>query len=872
MEIDSTCASANLVMDYKALLENTGISIVIIDADGKYIFANSTAAGPLGCDVQDVIGKTMSDFLPLEIAQKYLVRNRQMIKSGKGEVYEATFDLPTGTRTFLINDQVLKDDQGNGFAIQSSSIDITERKEAETILAEKEQEYRLLIQNLPGTTVFLYNHDLRFILAEGYINPEFGFTTKSLLGKTLWEILPEERAKQLSGIYYRTLEGKSTENYISEYQGKSYRVNFVPVKNSQGKIIAGLVVSQDITDIKKAENALLESEQRYRLLFENASEAFLLTNPSDGSIYSANPAACAMFGQTEEEITGVGRESIVDMTDPRLPLAMEERRRTGKFSGELTGVRKGGTKFPIEISSTIFSDNKGNLRSSMIIKDISARKEAEDIIRKSEEKWHLLVETIPDYIALYDADGKYLFLNHFAEGFSAKDIEGRYLTDFLAEESKKIYEDTFRKAKETKETQYIEYTAFGDNYTIRNYESFFVPIFENDVLVNMLVIARDITERKRIEEELFKSKHLYDDLVSKITVGVYVLRSKPDESFGLEYASPRMAELFGLSVDDLLSNHEAIFKAIHPEDLDSFIRLNLIGIQHKVPFDWKGRIVVKDDVRWLHVSSLPQLLENGDTFWHGLVEDITERLAIEAEMKLKNEELTSLNATKDKFFSIIAHDLKSPFNSIIGFSSLLARQVNERDYEGIKKYASIIQDSSQHAFDLLLNLLEWSRSQTGRMVFTPEDVDVAFLISQSVGVLIGAAQQKQIAVHKQMPANLVVRADNAMVNTILRNLISNAIKFTNPGGSIVISAERKAEELLISVADNGVGINQVSINKLFRIEEAYSTLGTQKEKGSGLGLLLCKEFVEKHGGRIWVESEVGKGSTFRFTIPLKKEI
>ena len=241
-------------------------------------------------------------------------------------------------------------------------------------------------------------------------------------------------------------------------------------------------------------------------------------------------------------------------------------------------------------------------------------------------------------------------------------------------------------------------------------------------------------------------------------------------------------------------------------------------------------------------------------------------------MKLKNEELTSLNATKDKFFSIIAHDLKSPFNSIIGFSSLLSRQISEKDYEGIKKYATIIQESSQQALDLLVNLLEWSRSQTGKMLFTPEDVDVAFLISQSVGVLIGAAQQKQIAVHKQMPANLVVRADNAMVNTILRNLISNAIKFTNPGGSIVISAERNAEELLISVADNGVGINQVSIDKLFRIEETYSTLGTQKEKGSGLGLLLCKEFVEKHGGRIWVESEVGKGSTFRFTIPLKKEM
>lgn len=623
--IDSAFTSSKLVLDYKSLLENTGISIIIIGIDGKYIFANTIAANNMGCDVQGVVGKMMSDFLPPEVAQKYLVRNRQLIQSGKGEVYEATFDLPSGTKTFLINDQVLKNDQGIGFAIQSSSIDITERKVTEKRLAESEANARGIMESTDDVLVLLDKNGILIDCNEAHAR-RLNKTREELLGKCIFDELPPDLAKS--------------------------RRDAVDLCVSTGECVHG----ED-----------------------------------------------SRFGRCIEYVV-----------DP------------------------------------IFSEN-----------------------RKVEK----------------------------------------------------------------------------------------VAIF-----------ARDVTERKRTEEELLKSKHLYDDLVSKITVGVYVLRTRPDESFGLEYVSPRMSELLGLSVDDLLSNHEAIFKVIHPEDLDSFIQMNLRGIQHKVPFDWKGRIVVKGHVRWLHVSSLPQLLENGDTFWHGLVEDITERVRNEAEIKLKNDELTNLNATKDKFFSIIAHDLKSPFNSIIGFSSLLARQVNERDYEGIKKYATIIQESSQQALDLLVNLLEWSRSQTGKMVFTPEDVDVAFLISQSVGVLIGAAQQKQIAVHKQMPANLVVRADNAMVNTILRNLISNAIKFTNPGGSIVISAERKAEELLISVADNGVGINQVSIDKLFRIEETYSTLGTQKEKGSGLGLLLCKEFVEKHGGRIWVESEVGKGSTFRFTIPLKKEI
>jgi PAS domain S-box-containing protein len=687
--------------------------------------------------------------------------------------------------------------------------------------------------------------------------------------------------KKMPLTEYRPMLDKAMKELIKE--NKAYDVEFkiktantgeikdihsAAVFDAEKKIVFGII--QDITYRKQVEDALSESEQRYRLHFENSMEAFLLTAP-DGTILSANPAACQMFGLSVDEMTGGGRMGIIDQTDPRLQQAMAEREKTGKFSGELTGVRKDGTKFPIELSATVFTDNKGNLRSSMIIKDISMRKEAEDTIRKSEKKWHLLVETIPDYIALYDADGKYLFLNHFAEGFSAKDIEGKTYVDFLTDESKDIYIEAFRKAKETKETQYNEYRAFGDNYTIRNYESFFVPIFEKEVLVNMLVIARDITERKLAEAELLKTKQQYDNLVSKIPVGVYILKTKPDGFFALEYASPRMAELLGLSVEDLLANNEAIFKAIHPEDLDSFIRLNHTGILNKVPFDWKGRVVVKGDIRWLHISSNPEPLDRGEMLWHGLIVNITERMQDEAEIKLKNEELTNLNATKDKFFSIIAHDLKSPFNSIIGFSSLLTRHVNEGDLEGIRRYATIIQDSSQQALDLLMNLLEWSRSQIGRMEFTPEEADISALISQSVGVLIGAAQQKQIAIHKQMPASLVAWADKAMINAILRNFISNAIKFTNPGGTIVISAEQTTEELQISVVDNGVGISKESIDKLFRIEETHSTLGTQREKGTGLGLLLCKEFVDKHGGRIWVESAVGEGSNFSFSIPRKKE-
>jgi len=253
---------------------------------------------------------------------------------------------------------------------------------------------------------------------------------------------------------------------------------------------------------------------------------------------------------------------------------------------------------------------------------------------------------------------------------------------------------------------------------------------------------------------------------------------------------------------------------------------------------------------------------------------ITEKKNLEHTFDLLNEtnkELNQLNAEKDKFFSIIAHDLKSPFNGIIGFSDLLVAQVDKNNLEKIKDYASIIQQSSQRAMGLLMNLMEWSQSQTGRMNFSPVNFEFVELLNETVLLLNDAAVQKSITITYKLPLITLVYADKAMISTVLRNLVSNAVKFTKSGGNIVISASENQNELTVSVKDSGVGISKDRIEKLFRLDESYSTTGTNNEKGTGLGLILCKEFVEKHHGKIWAESEVGIGSTFYFTIPRNKE-
>lgn len=253
---------------------------------------------------------------------------------------------------------------------------------------------------------------------------------------------------------------------------------------------------------------------------------------------------------------------------------------------------------------------------------------------------------------------------------------------------------------------------------------------------------------------------------------------------------------------------------------------------------------------------------------------IKEKSTLETTLEQLNEtnaELQQVNATKDKFFSIIAHDLRSPFNSIIGFSDLLVEQIKMKDVEGIEKYAQIIVESSNKAMDLLMNLMEWSRSQTGRMDYKPENLNIENFIHETVSLYDNIAGEKSITINRFLPHDVIVFADKAMINTVLRNLIANAIKFTKPGGEINISAVKQHNEVIVSVSDTGVGMSQDKLGKIFQLDQSCSTLGTNKEKGTGLGLILCKEFVEKHGGKIWVESKEVIGSTFYFTLPYKTE-
>lgn len=233
----------------------------------------------------------------------------------------------------------------------------------------------------------------------------------------------------------------------------------------------------------------------------------------------------------------------------------------------------------------------------------------------------------------------------------------------------------------------------------------------------------------------------------------------------------------------------------------------------------------------------------------------------------KNEQLALANAEKDKFFSIIAHDLRTPFNAFLGFSELMADESFEVTLDEMKSYAKDIRKSAYLLFELLENLLEWSRLQRNMIQMEQLEYPLLRLAHQSVDTLHENAEKKQITISILFDHTIKVLADEKMIQSVLRNLISNAIKFTNKGGNITISAINIEHGLIeIKVQDTGIGISEKDLPKLFRIDESLKTTGTDGEPSIGLGLILCKEFVEKHGGKIWAESEVGKGSAFYFTL------
>jgi len=397
----------------------------------------------------------------------------------------------------------------------------------------------------------------------------------------------------------------------------------------------------------------------------------------------------------------------------------------------------------------------------------------------------------------------------------------------------------------------------GNDFTV---QLSLAPLLNDKGELNSVVgVLRDITERKQMEMELRESESRAKAMYQAVPDMLFRLNR---QGVFLDYKA-ESKELYTQSNQTIIGNH--IWDIFPSEFADMIARQictsldtkTLQTFEYQLPLpglgmhDYEARMVVC-----------------GDDEVMSTVRDITDRKRTEDETKLKNEELQKLNSEKDKFFSIIAHDLRGPFNGFLGLTQIMAEELSSLTMTQIQELAIHMKDSAANLYRLLENLLQWAKIQQGLIPFNPEVIQLYSVMDDSLSVMVDFAKSKGIELTADIPDDISVFADTDLLQTIIRNLGSNAVKFTPKGGKISITAKAFDDKSVeIAIKDTGIGMTQERIDNLFRSDVQTGRAGTEGELSTGLGLLLCKEFIEKHGGKIWVESEEGKGSVFSFSMP-----
>ena len=379
-----------------------------------------------------------------------------------------------------------------------------------------------------------------------------------------------------------------------------------------------------------------------------------------------------------------------------------------------------------------------------------------------------------------------------------------------------------------------------------------------------------------LNKELISNNKLIDklceqykilDIVSELTSDYFFQLSICDNSFKIDWIKGKFEEITGYP-KEIITDLQKWISFIHPDDVHIVKNATLKVLSNSrsvTEYRFKSKT---GEIKYLRDYTYPVWDEkqNKVTKIIGAVKDITETKETEEKLFKYSNELKVLNASKDKLFSIIAHDLREPFSGIVGNLELLNESIGSFP---IEESQDMVQDAlkcAKDAYLLLENLLEWSRMQNGKLQLNKTNFNLFSQAESAIKVLAGAITIKKLSITNEIEKDLRAFADEYMTFTVFRNLISNAVKFSNTYGKIRISSKSEMDSVKICIEDSGVGISAEDIKKLFRTETHHTTPGTAQEKGTGLGLILCKEFVEKNNGKIWVESAIGNGSRFIFTL------
>ena len=621
-------------------------------------------------------------------------------------------------------------------------------------------------------------------------------------------------------------------------------------------------------DLEKLNVTLHQSEEKYHTLFTQMLDGFALHEvicdeagkPIDYRFLEMNPAFERMTGLNAERLLGKRVLEVMPKTEKYWIETY------GQVA--LTGNPVSFENYSVELGKYFrvlaFSNKNGQFVT--VFEDITVRKRAEEALQESESRSKAMYQAIPDLIFRLDRQG--VFLDYKADNKDLytpanQTIIGEHVRDITPPEFADLIDQQIFATLQSGALQTFEYQLPNMVQGMRDYEARMVASGADEVTA----IVRDITDRKLVEEKIREKDIQFRKLSANVPDLIFQFTRRPDGTYCVPVASEGIKNIFGCSPEDVLDDFTPIGRVIFPEDAARVISDIEYSAKHLSYFTCEFRVQIPGkDIQWIFSRSTPEKLNDGNITWYGFNIDITERKKAEAEIKCKNEELLKLNTEKDKFFSIIAHDLRSPFNSLLGFTALLEKELPTMSRDQIQKIAVTMRKSATNLYALLENLLEWSCLQRGLTTYNPKPILLMPKVLADTVFVMESANKKEIEINYDIPEDLKVYADENMLSSILRNLASNAVKFTPKGGKVTISAKSLDNTVECSVSDTGIGMSKEMVENIFKLDIDTSRKGTDNEPSTGLGLILCKEFVGKHGGKLWVESEEGKGSTFYFTL------
>jgi PAS domain S-box-containing protein len=666
-----------------------------------------------------------------------------------------------------------------------------------------------------------------------------------------------EKFKQQINPQKSDLSGQKKHQQI-----KDNEVVTLPVKNDFEKLLhENRALSQKI---KTLENDLKKNHD----IYENLPVAVVIVDHK-GRIKKKNRIATLFFNnkknssyETPTIFTFIQNDSKGQFKN--MLSAIDEQHPTQ--SGEITFILSDKRLLVSKINIAEYNAEEHTDRLyQLVITDIeSERKRFSEELLASESRYRELAENINE--GIYLTERSYItmvnkpLLNLL--GYEMEEVLGKKVWEFVVPEKRFEVRKMFIKKVENSDTTPVEIECLRKNGD-RFWAEVKISIFKNQRKI--FGVLANISDRKATEQALKESEEKYRSVVTAMNDGI-ILRDNKGCVLTWNRAAEKILDLKPEEIDSLLKiNH--ISNAIHedgtpftPESHPAMLTIKTGKPQQHVVMGINNS---KGTRKWITVNAEP-IFKDGDENPSAVVtsfSDIT--LQKNTETKLRE-----INAVKDKLFSIIAHDLKSPYNAQMAFLELLVEEGANYPVEQRKHFVKMLYNSARQSFSLLDNLLLWSRTQTGRIPFNPVKVSLDKIIEEVIKMHELTASLKQINLKFRKNGHpLIVNADQEMINTVLRNLISNAIKFTPTGGMVEIKCQStEDEQIRIAVKDNGMGIEKKKLDHLFTSHEIDSTPGTENEKGTGLGLIICKEFVVRNGGNIWAKSSPGKGSVFFFTL------